>query len=88
MCGGRSFGATNEMVACAPGREVRGLWNDVGGGGRGGRERGESGHRRSPSHRPSSRAMTIRCTSFVPSPISRIFWSRYRREIGNSSMKP
>ena len=26
--------------------------------------------------RPSLRAITIRCTSFVPSPISRIFWSR------------
>ena len=27
-------------------------------------------------YRPRWRAMTIRCTSFVPSPISRIFWSR------------
>jgi hypothetical protein len=27
-------------------------------------------------HSPRCRAMTIRCTSFVPSPISRIFWSR------------
>src|SRR6266567_8031343 len=34
------------------------------------------------------RAITMRCTSFVPSPISRIFWSRYRREIAYSSMKP
>jgi hypothetical protein len=29
-----------------------------------------------PRYRPRWRAMTIRCTSFVPSPISRIFWSR------------
>ena len=27
-------------------------------------------------YRPRWRAMTMRCTSFVPSPISRIFWSR------------
>ena len=27
-------------------------------------------------YRPSSLAITIRCTSLVPSPISRIFWSR------------
>ena len=27
-------------------------------------------------YRPRCRAMTMRCTSFVPSPISRIFWSR------------
>jgi copper transport protein len=37
-------------------------------------------------HRPRWRAMTSRCTSFVPSPISRIFWSRYRRAIADSSM--
>jgi hypothetical protein len=28
------------------------------------------------AYSPRCRAMTIRCTSFVPSPISRIFWSR------------
>ncbi len=28
------------------------------------------------TYSPSWRAMTMRCTSFVPSPISRIFWSR------------
>ena len=37
---------------------------------------------------PRSFAMTMRCTSFVPSPISRIFWSRKSREIAYSSMKP
>ena len=37
---------------------------------------------------PRSFAITMRCTSFVPSPISRIFWSRNSREIAYSSMKP
>jgi len=37
-------------------------------------------------YRPKCRAITIRCTSFVPSPISWIFWSRYCREIAYSSM--
>jgi hypothetical protein len=32
--------------------------------------------RRPDAQRPSSLAITMRCTSFVPSPISRIFWSR------------
>ena len=30
----------------------------------------------SAGYRPRWRAITMRCTSFVPSPISRIFWSR------------
>ena len=38
--------------------------------------------------RPSSRAISIRCTSEVPSPISRILASRKWRATGNSSMKP
>ena len=38
--------------------------------------------------RPSSRAITSRCTSLVPSPISRILASRYMRETSVSSMKP
>ncbi len=40
------------------------------------------------SQSPRCFAITIRCTSFVPSPISRIFWSRKSREIGDSSMNP
>ena len=39
-------------------------------------------------HNPIKRAITRRWTSFVPSPISLIFWSRYIRETGYSSMKP
>src|SRR4051812_28261990 len=39
-------------------------------------------------HRPSSRAMTMRWISLVPSPISRIFASRQWRATGNSFMNP
>src|SRR5699024_7637295 len=47
-------------------------------------------HRASPGQdgRPRPRAMTIRCTSEVPSPISRILASRKNRATGYSSMKP
>ncbi len=47
-------------------------------------------HRAGPRQegRPSPRAMTIRCTSEVPSPISRILASRKKRATGYSSMKP
>ena len=38
--------------------------------------------------RPRSRAISIRCTSEVPSPISRILASRHIRATGNSFMKP
>ncbi len=48
----------------------------------------EEEHLGEPRRGPRCLAITIRCTSFVPSPISRIFWSRYRREIGYSSMNP
>lgn len=37
---------------------------------------------------PRSREMTIRCTSEVPSPISRILASRQNRATGYSFMKP
>lgn len=37
---------------------------------------------------PSSRAISIRWTSLVPSPISRILESRHIRATGNSFMKP
>ena len=45
---------------------------------------GGDGHR----GRPWPRAMIIRCTSEVPSPISRILASRYWRATRVSSMKP
>src|SRR5206468_4614966 len=51
------------------------------------RRRGRAAPSANPQ-RPRCRAITIRWTSFVPSPISRSFWSRYSREIGNSSMNP
>ena len=51
-------------------------------------QRGHDGERYRQHYNPRSFAITMRCTSFVPSPISRIFWSRYRREMANSSMKP
>jgi hypothetical protein len=38
--------------------------------------------------KPRSRAISMRCTSEVPSPISRIFASRYIRPTGVSFMKP
>lgn len=37
---------------------------------------------------PNSRAMSMRCTSEVPSPISRILESRQNLATGNSFMKP
>ncbi len=37
---------------------------------------------------PNSRAISIRWTSLVPSPISRIFASRHMRATGYSFMKP
>lgn len=37
---------------------------------------------------PNSRAINMRCTSLVPSPISRIFESRHMRATGYSFMKP
>ena len=45
-------------------------------------QRGDGGERDRHAYKPRSFAITMRCTSFVPSPISRIFWSRYSREIG------
>ena len=39
-------------------------------------------------HSPSSRAISMRCTSLVPSPISRIFASRQCRATAYSFMKP
>ena len=46
------------------------------------------GHQHRLEHvtRPSARAMTICCTSSVPSPMVRIFASRYMRHTGYSSM--
>lgn len=38
--------------------------------------------------RPNSRAISMRWTSLVPSPISRIFESRHIRATGYSFMKP
>ncbi|GCE01102.1 hypothetical protein EHYA_08858 [Embleya hyalina] len=38
--------------------------------------------------RPSSLAISMRWTSLVPSPISRILASRQKRATGNSFMKP
>lgn len=40
------------------------------------------------AEKPSSRAMSMRCTSLVPSPISRIFESRHIRATGYSFMNP
>ena len=37
---------------------------------------------------PNSRAISMRCTSLVPSPISRILESRHIRATGYSFMKP
>ncbi len=45
---------------------------------------GYGGH----SPTPNSRATSMRCTSLVPSPISRIFASRHMRATGYSFMNP
>ena len=71
--GGRSFGTTAAISVATPLSTNGGENRDVGRGrGREGQRSGDDDERE-PHGKPSCRAITIRCTSFVPSPISRIF---------------
>ena len=71
--GGRSFGNGQAISVATPVVDERRRDRDMCCRRDGEDKRGSEQDERQPHGKPSCRAITIRCTSFVPSPISRIF---------------
>ena len=74
--GGRSFGVSNVISVSTP-SSTNGGWMVTWAYAAAGTSSATAvGDEQPPHGSPRCRAITIRWTSFVPSPISRIFWSR------------
>ena len=74
--GGRSFGVSNVIVLGTPSSTKGGAIVTCADAAAGTTSASSAARSGPPHGRPRCRAITIRWTSFVPSPISRIFWSR------------
>ena len=74
--GGRSFGVSNVISVSTPSSTNDGWMVTWAYAAAGNDQRHRSGEQQLSHGSPRCRAITIRWTSFVPSPISRIFWSR------------